>query len=135
MYLRDYLIILVFIGIFVGGSALIIGDLSNSYSVPADTSFNKTFNKINNVVNLTEDIKEGIGSKTDVGFIGILDVVISGAWKSVKLMVSSISIFNDLTKDLGNILNIPTLFITAFALLIVIGIIFGIISTAFRRKV
>lgn len=135
MLLRSYLIILVILGLSAGGFAVMIGEMTKTYGSPVDTTFNQTFNKIEQTKNLTTDITEGIGAETETGLLGILDVVISGAWKSLKVMVSSIDIFSDLLKDLADVLHIPVFIVNGVALVIGIAILFGILSTAFRRKI
>jgi len=137
MLVRDYLIILVMITMSVTAIVMFIGDANNNYGTNIDTSYNVTYNKIAQTETLTNQVQQSINEESKIGFLGLLDFLVSGAWKALKVMLGSISIFGDMIKDLGNALgfskNNPL--VNGFSLIITIGLLFAILSAIFRRKI
>jgi len=129
---RDILISLVIFGMFMGGAFLILGSMYSSYGIPYnDTS--ATYNRISTITAQTDTMKSSI-ENSGTSVIGDILLFPKGVWESIKLTLNSGLIIKDVSEDIGNDYNIPSIYINAFLAIATITILFGIISAIMRKK-
>ena len=129
---RDVLISLVIFGMFMTGFFVIIGSMYGSYGTPYnDTSSN--YDQISQITASTNAMQTSLKS-SGASPIGFLEYISSGAWSSLILFLNSGTIISSVITQIGNDYNIPPVFILSFMAIAMISIIFGIISSIFRKK-
>ena len=117
---------------FVVGGFFILGSMAGSYGVPySDNS--SLYNKMNEVTQTTNIMQSSLSS-SGASPIGFLEYISTGAWQSLKLIINSGGNIKTVVEQIGNDYNIPSFFIYGLLAIVSITIIFGIISSIFRKK-
>ena len=129
---RDVLISVIIFGMFMAGAFLILGNMSNSYGVPFSDN-TSVYNKVGEITASTTAMQTSLKS-SGASPIGFLEYISSGAWSSLILFMNSGAIIGSVVTGIGNDYNIPPIFILSFIAIVSITIIFGIISSIFRKK-
>lgn len=144
---KQYIIgIVMFMFIIVGGIALLNIYADNDAVFVNDerfASFNKTFNKVDDVQDIADDLQSSIEQNDEESNSGIwgvlttgagfLDTLINGAWNTIKLLVSSLSFMNDAYNGLNTFFGIPTWVSALIITIITIVIVFAIFGAIFQR--
>lgn len=137
---RHYLIgIVIFTFFMIGGMSI----LSQYIAVDPDygdadkiEQFNRTFNVLDNVNTEIGNLQDNVESaSTDFGTFGVLNSLISSAWNSLKLLLSSFSFMNSVFYGLNTFFGIPAWIPGLIILLITILIVFAIWSAIFQRDI
>jgi len=129
---RDILISIILFSMFVVGGFFILGSMAGSYGVPySDNS--SLYNKMNEVTQTTNIMQSSLSS-SGASPIGFLEYISTGAWQSLKLIINSGGNIKTVVEQIGNDYNIPSFFIYGLLAIVSITIIFGIISSIFRKK-
>ena len=131
--LSTFLVTIVLFSLFIGGFALIYGDIGGNYNTKVDTSFNQTYEKINRMENLTLSISDTVQSE-DPGALDAFFLAGKTILSAPKLLLESLGIFTAMIFDLGSDIGIPAIFRAAMIAIITILVIFAIISLWARWK-
>lgn len=134
--LSTFLIGIVMFSLVVGALALPYADLGDTYQIDVDTSFNKTYNRIQSVENTTlsvsGDIREEDPGALDVFFLAGRTILSAPktVFQSLGIVTAIIGDEAALQQDLG----IPRIFISAFMTILTIAVAFAVIGLWARRK-
>ena len=114
--------------------ALGLANISSNYGVTYDNTSIQTYNQLNKLNNMTEDIKEGERNiVTDNSVLDILGSVFASGYKVLRITKQSFTVFGSVTDnainqaELGPVGSYLKIFIGS---LIIILIIVGIIISA-----
>lgn len=125
------------IGLLIGSAFIIalttfIGDLSGYTGISVDTSFNATYTKINETLNLTNNATDTfLRASTDSSFgAAVLQVK---SFPIFTLVLNSFDIFMSMITDLTNTLNLPSWFLPVVAGIMGVLILFTILGAIFYR--
>ena len=132
MKASEFIVVLLLFVMIVLGFTTFLGGLANQYGVSTNnTQFQSTYNKINETVNLSEDIAQGVtGSSLDES--NMFYSMSASAYGSLKLIFRAIGIFNSIVVNIAKTLSIPTWAVTLTIALIGVLITFMIIKAIFR---
>jgi len=137
---RHYVIgIIIFTMVIVGGVS-IISDFSkgNANFVNQDKfkSFNRTFNKMEELDQEVGDLKETVTeAQTDPGLFGFLDALIGSSWTALQSIFASFSFMNAVFGGLYTVLGIPSWVGNLVISLITILFVFAIFTVIFQREI
>lgn len=136
--ISNYLIgIVLFCFIIVGGVSVmgILRNADSSFGGDHYSSFNKSFNVMDDIETEVTDLQTGIESTEDQDFgtFGVLNALISKSWQSLRLFVSSFSFMNSAFSGATTVFGVPAWIPTLAGLIIAIVIIFAILSAIFQR--
>jgi len=113
--------------IFVSGS-LIANDLSHTYDVPLDSGqFNDTFNKIDEMYNITSEMKNNTFASELEGDEKTIDSMYAGTFGTVRLVKDSFSLIGSLINQIALVIGIPAWMTTMFMIILTILIVWGVI--------
>ncbi len=136
--LDKFVISLMLLGLIVLVGALVIGDVNNTYSdyganMTAE-DFNDTYNKINELFEITEGMQnDTFGGEIDSGG-DELDSAIGGSYSALRLIRNTFGLFRAMVTDAADLFKVNPIFIT-FAIAIVIAlIVFAIIYLVLRFR-
>ena len=123
--LRDTLLILLFLAMFsIGVSSLLTGTTVN-YSELNEDDFDD-YNQFSEVQEITDDLHDSLRSDQPQG---TFEVLMSGLFNSLTLVIGSVSIYTNLiTSMLGAIDPVLLIFVGIITTIIMVFILFEIIS-------
>jgi len=98
-------------------------------------NFNKTFNKYNELDTNVGNLQEGLEDpeNTDWGTFGVLNALISGAWQTLRLTVSSLSFMTTALVGAYTTFGVPLWIISILSMIITIMIVYAIYGAVFQR--
>lgn len=130
--------ILLFTFVIVGGISFIVmfNDDDNTFiDQEKFTTFNESFNKLNDVTTEVNTLKTGItDADTDFGAFGVLNSLISNAWQSLKLLFTSFSFMDSVFAGISALFGVPTWVSALIGLLITVIIVFAIYAAIFQSN-
>lgn len=138
MLLRSFLIGLIIFSMAIASSAIFIGDLNSAYGTNMNTSFNGTYNKINDISADANTMVNKVDGSTGIETAGA-ELFFTGTWSTIKLIFNS---FDLVAGDDGMIEttskeflpdNRFSWFAPALVAMISITIVFVILSSLMRR--
>ena len=118
--LEKMIIVILVMTIFITGVSLFTGDLYNNYP------------NVQNVTYLTDsgELADQIGSMQgeieSAGDAGVIENMITGAWRVLTLLFKSINVFDALIRDTLTLLHLPSEFALLFTGIITVIVIFGV---------
>lgn len=117
---------------FVMGTTFFINDLSTNLGLNVNTSYNETYNKIDDMValanNATDQLQGGeVATTTDAA----LQIA---SFPVIKMVMNSFSVMIGIVEDLVNDLNIPDWVLPLIVTIISVSIIFAVINAFFGRN-
>lgn len=132
MKASEFIVVLLLMVMIILGFTTFLGGLAKNYNINVNTSqFESTYNKINETVNLSEQIASGIStSKLDES--NMFYSMSASAYGSLKLIFKAIGIFNSIIVNIAKTLSIPVWAVTLTIALIGVLITFMIIKAIFR---
>lgn len=133
MELDKYLIGFVVFSIAVLSSVTFIGSINENYDVDIDSSnFNSTFDKIDEMYNLTKDMEDStlnneIGSGEESW-----DSMTKGSYSTIRLIKNSFSVVNAIFNDISKVLNVQPFIIKGVTIILIISIVLTIVYMIFH---
>ena len=133
---RDYLIILVLVGLGITGMLTFQSALFSTYGVQPEGPYNAT---LTNISNLIDDTRIFAGSVTEKGETGTKEEVVGGFTLFTALDILSfpftvLKTITTLINDVGRDLGVPSFILVAIVSLILITFAFIIAGIMFRSK-
>lgn len=125
--LSTFLISIVVFSVIVVGLSLPYGDLGTKYNTKVDTSFNKTYEKINIISNSSIDVGEEITGK-DISTYDAFFLAGKSILSAARIVFNSFGVVISIVYNIQVDLGIPRLFAAAIESIILIAIVFAIIS-------
>jgi hypothetical protein len=132
MNIRDYPIGIILGAMFIAATSILILNFGTDYGVSSEEGYNNTYNKMDNMQTLSDDIVEKIDTEPfdPTSFWGL----VKAPWKALKLVLGSATILKDMIFAFGQSYGIPSFFLWGVSTILVLTISFLIISTLFKRK-
>ena len=134
--LSNFLIGIVMFSLMVGALAIPYGNLGKNYNIEVDTSFNKTFNKIAEIDNISNTIGGDVQGE-DPGALDVFFLAGKTILSAPKTVFTALGIVTSLFGSenlLVQTLGISPIFTNAILVIITIGVTFAIISLWARWK-
>jgi len=140
---RHYIIGIIMFVFFVMGTIGLINGFDNAEETFMDAddqedylTFNDTFNKLGNINDSVNSIKDSIiTTDPDPGIFGFLNSLIGSAWNTLHLLFNSLSFMNSVFGGLSDVFGIPEWVSTLMILLVIVVIAFAIYSALFQTQV
>lgn len=139
---QQYIIgIIIFMFVIVGGISLLNIYKDSGASFVNDErfdSFNKTFNKVDDVTGVVDDLQTSIEQEENsfgiIGqVVGVLDSLINGAWNTLKLLFGSLIFMNDAYNGLNTFFGVPVWVSAMIGLIVTVMLVFAIFGAIFQR--
>lgn len=129
---KSYIIGIVIFCLFIVGGVSMLGSFgANTQQVQ---EFNKTFDKMNDVQEVTSDLQGSIeNADTDFGAFGVLNSLISSAWQSLKLLFTSLGFMNSAFMGMVTFFGVPAWIPALFIAIIIVIVAFAIFGAIFQR--
>lgn len=135
MKITSFIIGLILVTVVGATFQLAIGDFSNKYSVSYDNSTLDVFASSQQLMQITEDIKDKEANQnTESGLLDVVGEYISKAVDTLKVAKASLNVYDDMTEAATDKLGLPAYFTTAFYAIGIIIIILGVIVSAMIKK-
>ena len=130
--------IIIFTIIIVGGVSMIatFKDTDDSFVDEEKYSdFNKTFNKYQDIVDISNKTQENIENMEDAdfGLFGVLNSLINQAWQFLRLLISSLSFMTSAFSGMTLMFGVPAWIPTMIIAIVTILLGFSIYSIIFQR--
>lgn len=97
-----------------------------------DMGFNNTFNHLSSMTNTTEDVKQSIET-TSLTDIDGFSALFSGAFKILRLVLTSAFLPISIMTDIGTSIGLPYWFSTGITAILILLIAFAIANITFGR--
>lgn len=124
---RNWLIGLLIFGLVIAGVMAMLSQVGTDLN--GDTStFNNTFNKLNEIRNSTDSIDDEISSSRDsVGVLGFLNAMIGSSWVTMKMLFTSFTFINDIFYATQGLFGVPVWVTSTIVSIITIIIVFAVL--------
>jgi len=138
---RHYIIaIMIFTMFIIGGVALIAEFKAVDNAFVDDerySDFNQTFNKYDEVIEISEDTQTNIENMEDAdfGIFGVLNSLINQAWQFLRLLMSSLGFMNDAFNGISAMFGVPSWVPAIIIAIVTILIGFAIFGAIFQRDI
>jgi hypothetical protein len=132
----SFLIGLLVVPIVSLGLFFFLGDLSQTYGTPVNTSFNSTYSNVNELVSLANQTSAGVEQANNNG--GVVDVFGSLSFGStailntIKMVFVGFKSIGSMFNDLGRFLGLPGWLVGLVISIIVLMIVFAVIRILLR---
>jgi len=114
---------------------LLMADLGDSYSVTYNSSYISLYDKLNDTQTQAYDLHEKINSsQQDTGDFDVLGGLVQKAVESLKLTYRSLTSGIEMVGTAQQDLDLPANFNTAFATILLVFIVLGVIISAMIKK-
>jgi len=131
MKLQYYLFALLIVGGFILGTTTLINDLQNSTGIPVNTSYNATYNKIDDVMGLSAEATAQMqGSEVETTMQDALQIA---SFPVLKMVLNSFSLVQTIMTDAVGDMGLPEWILSILLTLFSIALLFSIISAFFGR--
>lgn len=109
----------------------VVGDFNRGYEGIIDTdisnsSFNRTYNKIDEVFNISSDMKDDVLTQP-LDEDDLAGSMTEGPFTAIRKFSSVFGLLNDFIQELSQEIGVPRFFVTLAFVIVSIAIIFGII--------
>jgi len=134
MRLSSFLVAVILFSTIIISSSMIMTDLGDSYNVTVDSNYSSTYNKMNDINELSQDL----GSTVEQTEPNVFDIGISffkGAWEILRMIFKSTSITTSLIGNFAADYGINPIFANIAATLLTIIIVTVIIGLVLKRDV
>lgn len=128
---------IIFTMVIVGGVSMIsdfAGDNDDFIDDDKFTSFNRSFNKMQELGVSVDNLEEATQTKPDPGLFGFLDSLIGSTINTLKTIFTSFSFVGDVFRNLNEVFGIPKWVGILSASIITIIIAFGIFTVVTQRE-
>ena len=132
---RNWIVIVVIIGMLISASAFWIGAWQDKYSPIENANLSSSYNKITDMAATSNAMQTKLQSDTQPQTIGWLDFIVTGGYQVLVSVLSVPLILIGFLREAAGEFGIPEVFVNGFVVLITIGAIFGILGALFRRKI
>lgn len=132
-----YLIgIIIFAIVIVGGinMVFIAGSVDPNF-VQDDKmgQFNTSFNKYNEIINQSNKLHGNLESLENSGVLGALNALITNAWTTLRVMVTSFSFMNTAWSGLS-MFGVPVWVPVLIISIVTVSLVFAIMAAIFQRE-
>jgi len=114
---------------------LAVGNMEQTYNVPTDVGFNNTYNKLDEISDLTTSLQGNLTGQA-IETQGFFETVTTGAFKVVRLIFGMVGFTNDVVQEASvgaaSKIGLPTWIPTVIIVMLVIVITFIIIGALMR---
>lgn len=99
--ISEFIIGMIFVSFFVAIFGLFIAEMNTNYGTGAgyDNESIATYNKLTELSNLSEEIKEKSDIQEEEGLLDIIGGYFSSGYKALKLTAKSFDIFGDMSEQ------------------------------------
>lgn len=139
LQISNFIIGLILIGVVVTGLAVFMSGLQAEYGVSYDNSTMDAYQNLDEIYNITEDVKDASEDQDVKETSDILGGFFSQAYKTMRITWKSISTFNKMTDasfenaNVGNNTFSRTLRLAIISI-VIIAIIIGVIVSAMVKR-
>lgn len=117
----------------IAGTTLMIAELSVQTGITVNTSYNETYNKIDDFLNLTNETTSTLqGSDVESTEFQALQLA---SFPVLRIVLNSYDIFITLMNDMADDLNLPTWILTVILGIVAILLLFAVLAALFGRRV
>lgn len=132
MKLQYYLFALLIVGAFITGTTQFIGGLQNITGTAVNTSYNATYDKINDVMNLTSGATSQMkGSDVATTTDAALQIA---SFPVLKMVLNSFDLVQTMINDAVTDMGLPSWILPVLLSLVSIALLFAIINAFFGRE-
>lgn len=133
MRLQFFIIGILIASAFIVGTTVFIGDLQTYTGITVDTSYNDTYDKVDDMLNLTSEATDTL-SGSDV--VTTSDAALQiASFPVLKMVMNSFDVMIALIEDVGTDLGLPSWIVPVILGIVSVLLIFAVISTLFGRRV
>lgn len=127
MRIDEFLVAFVVFSVIVVTGVLLIGDLNTNYNLDIDTSdFNETYNTIDTMYNLSQDMKEKT-IDADISDEESWESMAKGSYSALRLTKDTFGLVGDIINQVAKQLGVPAYMVTFALTVVTIVLIFAII--------
>jgi len=131
-----YIISILLFSVVVVAGLTAVANVADNYGemgieVDVDTTQDDAFNKVASINEQTQDISDSV-SGTDVGTDDASSTFLGGAWSAVQIIATSFGAVGDIVKEIADLFQIPSLFVTFFITAIVLSVLITAIFMIFK---
>lgn len=121
MQITHFIIALILVGVFATSLTVVMSDLAIEYNTSYDESNLQAYNELNELNNLTISLENATNQQnTESGLFDVVGNYISRAIDSLKVAKQSVVVFNSMSEQATNDLQLPSYFTIAFWSIIII---------------
>ena len=131
MKMTDFIIGVILAAMFMTAFGLILSDASTSYGIIYSESDMATFDKMQEIQNLTEEIKDEVGNQTtDRSLYDVVGGFFSDAKNTLMLSAKSFTMFESMTSEGMRHMEVPAFFKTVLWAIVIVLLFIGVILAA-----
>lgn len=113
----------------------VVDDLSTNYNKNIDTSdFNNTFNSIDDMYSLSQDMKNDTLDNDISGDDEAWESMTKGSYSATRNVRSTFGVIGNIANDLSDIFNLPPYLTVFFMTAITVSVVFGAIYLFMRFR-
>lgn len=132
MKLLYYLFAILIVGAFVLGTTYFISDLQTYTGIPVNTSYNATYNKIGDIMNLsTEATTQLQGGDVDSTFNEALQIA---SFPVLKMVLNSFGLIQTILNDAITGAGLPVWILPIIETIVSLALLFAIVNAFFGRE-
>ncbi|MFO7968664.1 MAG: hypothetical protein R6U15_00945 [Candidatus Izemoplasmatales bacterium] len=135
--LSSFIISLILISLVVTGFAYLISDFNSGYTTTNyDNSSLTSFNKMDELSNLSKSMKDKTELEVDSNIIDIIGSYFTSAYQALRSSLVSIDLFTSMANDVGEEsgINNIKIIITALISMVFIAIFVGVFISAMVKR-
>jgi len=136
--ITNFIIALILVGVAIGIITLFLSDINQNYQTNLDSTDLVTYNQLNNITQLTEDIESAANDQGEnTGVLDIIGNYFSRGYKALRLAGSSIDIFDSMSNtaiDQAGLGVTGGLLKTAISSIVLVLIIIGVLIAAIVKR-
>lgn len=121
MQITHFIIALILVGVFATSLTVVMSDLAGEYNTTYDESNLEAYNELSELNNLTISLENATNQQnTESGLFDVVGNYISRAIDSLKVAKQSVVVFNSMSEQATEDLQLPSYFTIAFWSIIII---------------
>jgi len=118
--------------IFITGTSYFVADMSTNLGIPVNTSYNTTYNKIDDVIALSNNATAQLqGGDVDSSFNEALQIA---SFPVLKMVMNSFSISVSIIESLFSEIGLPDWLLGMVLCIVSVGLIFAVVNAFFGRN-
>lgn len=118
----------------IAGLSTFLADLNHEYGLGVDTSWNETYNQLDQVSGVTEDIRNATEG-SEITTADAFETISEGGMGAMKLVFNSFSLMDTIMTDLMREIGLPPWLYQGFLAILIVIVSFLIISAIFRVEI
>jgi hypothetical protein len=95
-------------------------DLSSKYGVPVNQSYPETYNKMQQILNDTNQIGEAVTGDAETSALSQSDALLQQGGAAIKTSFGGISLIGAMLRDVSNFIGLPTWFVGGVIAMIIV---------------